>query len=216
MKAAALGHSWTPSEPFGLPEEPSVPISRVLAHSGETCSTVTYLFIRRRRVCSDRLEQSPTHRPGRLALDRRIGARLVVCTSREHRHHLLLVPALFSLRKAGIVVQVPFVIVVASHTTNSSFGPLASATEVLEERACICDKRPRIVDAIERQAALDQMIRAGEDLCACFEVVEHTNVAVLVALVDEGQFEGATAMTAVKDDKERATTGEVGDEVLVK
>lgn len=48
-----------------------------------------------------------------------------------------------------------------------------------------------------------------------FDVIDHTDVPVVIGAVDEGKFEGGAGVAAIKDYEEGAAWGETRDEMFV-
>ena len=92
---------------------------------------------------------------------------------------------------------------------------LAAVREALVERLGAGKKLLGVVDFIEGKATLEEVGGSRDEVEALLDVVDETDVAILVGAVDEGELDGGAAVAAVEDDEERAAGVQAGNHVPV-
>ena len=87
--------------------------------------------------------------------------------------------------------------------------------EALEKRLRAREELLGVVDFVKRKATLEEVGGSRDQVEALPDVVDETDVAILVGAVDEGELDGGAAVAAVEDDEERAAGVQAGNHVPV-
>jgi hypothetical protein len=135
-----------------------------------------------------------------LPRDKRIRARLLILTPREHKYTLPLVRPI--LPKVLLLQPI-------------SLLPVPLMDKPTEEIRSTRIQLLRLADIVVTEATLYEMRRLTHERNSLFEIVDQVNVAVFVGAVDERQFDRRAAVAAVEEDVEDAVTWESGDQVSV-